>query len=751
MKCKHEGSSSAYILASRSHTLYGTRWATISQSQESHPPMSPVGRILLFSILSSCLWVDATAQPPAQKQFTLRQVMSAPFNSDLVAAPARDAFAWVSNVEGKRNIWVALPSNGGAGYTSRQVTNYASDDGQQIGDLAWSPDAQSILYVRGGSSDNPEKAAPNPAHLPGGAEQDVWIISLAGGPPRQVGRGTSPTFSPAGGLIAWFSDGQIWYQKPAAIGVKTPQSFPVFGHCKSFTWSPDGSKLAFVSDRGSHSFIGVFSPSADSLTFVDPGTDHDSFPAWSPDSRAIAFVRVPYFKDEDFDGPQRTGRPWSIRVADVTTGQGHEIWRAEPGPGSVFRALDADRQLYWTADDHLIFPWERDGWLHLYAVPLQRGSAQLLTPGNFEAENASFSPDRKTVIYSSNQGDSERRHIWAVTAGGVPHAWTSGEGIETQPVVASDNRTVAVLRSDARIPMRPAVLGASGRLRDLAPQAIPHDFPAGAMVAPQPVVYSASDGMEIHADLFLPPGSGACVRHPAVVFVHGGSQRQMLLGWHSMDYYSNAYALNQYLASRGYVVLTINYRSGIGYGLNFREALQYGPTGASEFRDVEGAALYLRGRCDVEPDHIGIWGGSWGGFLTALALARASDLFAAGVDMSGVHDWNIDNPQNFQISDTAADVNARWRLAWQSSPLASVQSWRSPVLLVQGDDDDDVPFLQTVQLAAALRQQKVDTQVLVFPDEVHGFLLHRNWMAAYTATAEFFDRRLRSGEAPTRP
>ena len=127
----------------------------------------------------------------------------------------------------------------------------------------------------------------------------------------------------------------------------------------------------------------------------------------------------------------------------------------------------------------------------------------------------------------------------------------------------------------------------------------------------------------------------------------------MMLGWHDMDYYSNAYAMNQYLASQGYVVLSINYRSGIGYGLDFREALNYGATGASEFRDLKGAALYLRSRCDVEPAHIGIWGGSWGGFLTALALARASDMYAAGVDMSGVHDWNIDHPENFAISDTA--------------------------------------------------------------------------------------------------
>lgn len=713
--------------------------------------MPMAGRVLWLSVVSACLCSGAIDQPPARQKFTLRQVMSAPFNSDLTAAPAKNAFAWVADVEGKRNIWVAEPA-AGAGYVARQITNYADDDGQAIGELTWSPDAQSILYVRGGSSDNPEQAAPNPAHFPAGAEQDVWMVPVAGGAPREVGAGRLPTFSPNGRTVAWFSAGQIWSEEPGDIGVKRARSFQVFGDCKFFTWSPDGSRLAFVSDRGSHSFIGVFSPAADTLTFVDPGADHDSYPEWSPDSREIAFIRVPYFKDEAFSGPQRTGRPWSIRVADVATGEGHEIWRAAAGQGSVFHALDASQQLFWTRDGHLIFPWESDGWLHLYAVPVEGGRARLLTPGNFEAENTSFSPSRATVLYSSNEGDSERRHVWEVSAaGGAPAALTRGEGIETQPVVGSDGRTVAVLHSDARIPMRPALIDESGHLRDLAPQIMPADFPAGQMIAPQPVVYSARDGMKIHADLFLPSGGSACARHPALVFVHGGPQRQMLLGWHSMGYYSYAYAMNEYLASRGYVVLAINYRSGIGYGLDFREALDYGSTGASEFRDVEGAANYLRSRCDVQPEHIGIWGGSWGGFLTAMALARRSDLFSAGVDISGVHDWNIDHPENFQISDTAADVDARWRLAWESSPLASVKSWRSPVLLIQGDDDDEVPFLQTVQLAAALRERSVNAQVLVFPDEVHDFLLFRDWLAAYTATANFFEAHLGAGKASAQP
>ena len=214
----------------------------------------------------------------------------------------------------------------------------------------------------------------------------------------------------------------------------------------------------------------------------------------------------------------------------------------------------------------------------------------------------------------------------------------------------------------------------------------------------------------------------------------------MLLGWHYMDYYNNAYAMNQYLASLGYVVLAVNYRSGIGYGLDFREALNYGATGASEFNDVLGAGLYLRTRPDVDPKRIGLWGGSYGGYLTALGLARASDLFAAGVDFHGVHDWN-DVIQFRQAYDPRNDENAA-RIAFESSPMASISTWRSPVLLIHGDDDRNVPFHETVMLVEALRKQGVQFEELIFPDEIHGFLTEKRWLQAYHAAADFLAKHL---------
>jgi dipeptidyl aminopeptidase/acylaminoacyl peptidase len=468
-------------------------------------------------------------------------------------------------------------------------------------------------------------------------------------------------------------------------------------------------------------------------------------PVWSPDGKQIAFIRLPASREAFAFGPKRTAQPWSIRIAEVATGAGREIWKAEEGRGSAFRGVPADNELLWGAAGRLVFPWERDGWTHLYSVSAQGGRAELLTPGEFDVEHTSLSPDRSEVLFASNQNDIDRRHIWRVgVAGGRPSAVTSGTGIEWSPVMASDGKTIAVLRSDARWPARPGIVVGTGELRDLAPQAIPADFPAASLVTPQQVIISSADGMQIHGQLFVPSNAQAGERRPAAIFFHGGSRRQMLLGWHYMAYYHNAYAMNQYLASKGYVVLSVNYRSGIGYGMEFREALNYGATGASEYNDVMGAGLYLRSRPDVDPQRIGLWGGSYGGYLTALGLARSSDLFAAGVDMHGVHDWNLEIHHFVPAYDPEAHPDAA-RLAFQSSPLASIKTWRSPVLLIQGDDDRNVPFSETVHLAEALRKQGVYFEELVFPDEIHDFLMHRTWLAAYHAAADFLDRKLMSG------
>src|SRR5512132_4268815 len=174
--------------------------------------------------------------------------------------------------------------------------------------------------------------------------------------------------------------------------------------------------------------------------------------------------------------------------------------------------------------------------------------------------------------------------------------------------------------------------------------------------------------------------------------MHGEHERQMLVGWHYMFYYSNAYAVNQYLASRGFVVLSVNYRLGIGYGYEFHQPPDGGARGASEYQDVLAGAKYLQARSDVDPARVGIWGGSYGGYLAALALGRNSDVFAAGVDIHGVHDrvpaTSSEQLARAMVGDglSEAEYKQVLQVAYQSSPIASVATWKSPVLLIHGDD-----------------------------------------------------------------
>jgi dipeptidyl aminopeptidase/acylaminoacyl peptidase len=681
--------------------------------------------------------------------FTLEQILGAPFASDIVAAPSGRSVAWVSNARGRRNVWLAVEGARGAPFAARVLTHYSADDGLDIADLAFVPNHEALLYVRGGDFEFPDKPAPNPAQIASGALQEIYLIDSRGGAPVKLAEGHAPTASPSGERILYLHEGKVYTISPRK-GAKPQQLFKTRGNVDTLRFSPDGKQLAFVCTRDDHSFVGVYTFADQNLRWIDASLAYDIEPSWSADGTRVAFLRLPSTHDEVGIVAHRTGTPWSIRVANLGDNTVIEAYRAPRGAGSVFHGLSSEQQLVWHGDE-LLFPAENDGWLHLYSVSASGGEARLLTPGRFEIEYATTSRDGSSIVFASNAGDIDRRHLWRLRAAdGKLEQLTSGIAIETQPTLLADGVSIALLHSDARVPAHVALLQPGKPLLELMAEGLPADFPAAALVNPQSVELPRHAGIAAHAQLFLPPSAVAGARHPAVVFMHGGPIRQMLVGWHYRHYYSNSYAFNQYLASRGYVVLALNYRAGIGYGLDFREADGIGAAGASEYNDVLGAADYLRGRDDVDPARVGLWGGSYGGYLTALGLARNSDLFKAGVDMHGVHDWyhaSLADRGNvpFYVLDAPPAAIAT---ALAASPISSVAKWRSPVLLIHGDDDHNVAFSESVRLAEALRNQGVDFSELVFPDEIHGFLRYASWLRAYTAAAQFFDSKLAHAPSP---
>lgn len=669
----------------------------------------------------------------AVSNFSMAQILSAPFVDDLTTSPDGSTLAFAAHERGARNVYFAR-----VGQTAHKITPYTADDGELISSIAISPDNNALVYVRGeGTNDRGEY--PNPRSLPVPPKQTVYVVSSHDGAPQRVAEGHSPVIAPQGDRILWILRGQPYIASLTsriARATKPRRVFSIRGALSDPQFSPDGNRALFVNSRGDHTFIVLYDFRSRHVTYATPNFVHDGAPIWSPDGRSIAFIRSPGTLENEDPYQHSLKEPWALWMADAQTGDAHKIWQADPGMGSEYYGTDSRQQLFWSRDNRIVFPWEKDGWRHLYSVSVNGGSAQLLTPGQFEVETAVQSPDRNDIIFSSNQSDIDRRHIWRVAAeSSTPTQLTSGPKDQWAPEPLPDG-AFAYIQAGYSDP--PAVMEQrNGQTRAAGGPIVPVEFPAADLVDPQLITFTAADGLTIHAQLFVPQDSVA--KHCAIIFDHGGSRRQMLPGFHYMEAYTNLYESNQYYVNHGCVLLSINYRSGIMYGHNFRQAKSFGAEGGSEYQDVLAGAHYLQSRADVDPARIGIYGLSYGGYLTALALARNSDIFKAGVDMAGVHNWAFTRDSDYGRPVGTAEER---KIAYDASPVAAVDTWRSPVFMSQGDDDRNVDFSEGVDLATRLRAKGVEVVQMVFPNETHENIVWADMLRLYDTSANWLLQKL---------
>jgi dipeptidyl-peptidase-4 len=776
---------------------------------------------LAAGIAAMALVFVAAPRASAPHQPTIAQFLKPGLPTELVSARKADRIAWIAYEEGKRNIFTAAAPN----FLPVRVTAFLQDDGIDLTSLRISDDGATLAFVRGSAPNNVGWVA-NPSSDPAGAERAIWGARAgAPGAAWRLAEGNNPELSPDGHYVLYVKNGQI-YRAHVGPGPATTlidrgdkPFITAWGTNSAPRWSPDGSKIAFTSDRTNHSFIGVYNMKTRTVSFIAPGVDRDTNPLWSPDGRHLVFVRRPGtpFGLQSPGGSGTTGAPGapaatgrrggavapgtavpapaaaavppgaaavqnatasrsggagqgrggrggeaqippnapnaqvpglyraafvggytlSLWIADITTGEAHEFWH----PGLDEKVLtNIPSNLQW-AGDSLIFQFQpqSDEWERYYSLNLSGGSAtsvQLTTTDGLieNATSVSLSKDGKTLYYCTNAGDIDRRHIWAVsTSGGTPKQVTSGDGIENVPVTLASGKQIAVLSADATRPLSVALwpVSGGGTHKVIYPK-LGADFPMADEVVPTNVALKAEDGVEFHNQLFLPKDSKPGEKRPALIFVHGGPQRQMLLGWHYLNFYHVFYGVNQWLTTQGYIVLSVNYRSGIGYGRSFRQAPNTGGRGNSEYRDVLAAGKWLAARPDVDPNRVGIWGLSYGGLLTAEALARNSDIFKAGVDLAGVH-----------LEGNSLDSND---VSYTSSAISEIDHWKSPVLLVHGDDDRNVNFAQTVGLVQLLRARNVYYELIVYPDDVHETLLHSRWLYTFSRMDAFLRKFFGGGE-----
>lgn len=667
-------------------------------------------------------------------------VAELPVQSELRAAGRAPAVTWVRDMRGERAIWVA----DGESLSPRELHKYTGDDGIPLSQLTISADGAWVAYIRG-SGPNAQGEINNPRNLPDPQERALWLLSTReSSAPQRIDGGTtpaiqSPAFSADGRTLAFARGRDVWFADTRATSAPK-RAFTIRGGAGALRWSPDGKALAFVSNRNAHSFIGVFTLADRSIRYLAPGIDQDMQPSWSADGRWLAFVR---FREEvqSYRFTERLeGIPWSIMLADTQSWVVQTLWTADTGRGSSLNQ-EAPALFAW-AGERIVFGWEKTGWQQLYSITPRGGAPKALTQGEGEVLQMSVSDNGNSIYYVSNSKLRERFDLYRVpSVGGAPIALATGVTHAMSPATLADGRVVFDGYTETQ-PAQLMVNGADGRAKALVPNALPAAFPLDQLVKPEIVELEASDGLGSRALLYKPRGMRASDKRPAVVYVHGGSRSIEVIrpGRH-------AAGIVEALVMNGYVVILPNYRSGIGYGVEFREVAGYGGSGGTDTLDAVAAGEYLARLPGVDGSKLGIFGISYGGYLTTAALARAPQLWAAGVSIVGVADWQMELELDAGGARLPYRLSQRMKyedLAFDSSANARLDAWRAPLLFLSGDDDQQGWLVQAIQLGQSLRRRGIPVQAIVEPGGTHGPATMADHLARVRNSVAFFDKYLRA-------
>lgn len=661
--------------------------------------------------------------------------------SSPVFSPDGRRLAFVWERAGVQNVYVSDLSSGSG--DPRPLTAY-NEGG--VDALFWSPDGSRVLFDREGS---------------------VWTVDAnTGRDTRPLWNDAAPAYgyvpSPDGNRIAYSRERDLWV-RPVQEGVEQRLTRTPERNEGGIAWSPDGTRIAFVtssSERhenapdysGAKILYAWFDRRTGDVAVVTADGDgspvsvfpdqifRESAPRWIDDARLV-FERV-------HDDTTRR----EIVVADALSGRGEvvlreieEKWWSIPGTAEPGAIPSPDGK--WLA-----FLSDRDGWDHVYVLPTGGGEPIAITRGHFEAWRPSWSPDGKRLAFDANEAEHPgTRHLYVVELGDdpgkrAPQKLTQGRGTNVAAVWSPDSKTLVYQHTD---PENSADLFAVSAEAGATPRRLSDSLPAGIdrsrLVAPELIWYPATDGQKVPAYLFVPNDLDRAKKHPAIVWVHGDGHNQNYDGWHIQRNYAVYYSFHQYLLQRGYVVIAPDYRGSIGYGKDWRQGV-FLDVGGKDSEDATEAATYLKSLDYVDPDRIGIWGLSYGGFFTLLSLVNAPKTFACGVDVAGVVDYRMYYEDPYQGRWTYGrlrapeDNPAAYDVA---SPLSRMDRLERPLLILHGTADVNVPYLHSVRLIDDLLARKKDFEFMAYPGEFHYFTRERVLTDAWRRVERFFDEHLK--------
>jgi len=692
----------------------------------------------------------ATEQPP---RYSLEKLFAKPLIYGRSPSGARwspdgsmVAFYWNEKGGDISNIYI-VPATGGKPVN---ITNWGEEEEPSTGDrffgggqFQWSPDSQRLLYVYKG---------------------DLFITTPSGEAPRQLtsikGAEASPRWSPNGKEIVFVKDGNIFIMGvDEGRIIQLTSNAPEEVRNSNSRYSPDGKKVAFTTynnekvrsvvvpnylgkyvvakpmkrsvagDVITQPALGIVPAEGGKVVWVDFGPVKEFYIRgwwWSPDSSQILINKVS--KDQKMR---------EILVASATDGKIRLLDRE-----SDEKWIDSlSFSLNWSPDGKkILFTSERDGWSHIYLLTLERGSPQQLTMGEFEVTNPQWSKDGSRIYFTSSQTSPFERHLYFISSEGSSLTKITKMPGVNQGVVCPEDTHILITHSYSNHP--PELY-----LMENSPQATPvrvtrsplSEFHSYNWIDYKIISFlSRANGKTIYARLYEPPKMDRKRKHPMVVFIHGaGYMQNVLKGW---TYYSHEYLFNNLLANKGYVVLDIDYRGSAGYGRDFRTDV-YRHLGGLDLEDLISGVEHMVKLGYVDPERVGCYGGSYGGFLTLMALFNSPDTFRCGAALRPVTDWeNYHTHYTTQRLNTPQSDSEAFK---RSSPLHFAENLKGHLLICHGVLDSNVHFQDTVQLVQKLIEYGKDFELMAYPKEGHGFRQSENWIDEYRRIERMFDTYLK--------